>query len=91
MDGLRLIAQGALVANAAETALTGFSRPDQAPEFFRISMDMKPAGSGGGDFEKQVGAFLDELTLSVADPTDQRNLELPAREERVVDYEVIEQ
>lgn len=91
ISALRLIAQGALVANAAETALTGFTRPDQAPEFFRISMDMEAAGGSGGEFEKQVTAFLDELTLTVADPTDQSNLELPAREERVAEYEVIEQ
>ena len=57
----------------------------ELPEWVGRLMDQKDAGSGSGnpELDKAVDAFFEGFSVSVADPTEERNLSLPAQEERV--------
>jgi hypothetical protein len=90
-DKLRSVMKDALLRNAAETALTLNNNSEQAPDLLRITMDMPSANSDKdvSPLEEVVDDFLGGLTLTVADPTDKRNLSLPAKEVCDVDYEVL--
>ncbi len=46
----------------------------------------KTVGGGSKEQEAAVMEFIKSVPLTVADPTDQRNLNLPAREKRAHDY-----
>jgi len=63
----------------------------ELPEWVGRLMDQKDSGasSGNNDMDRAIDVFFEDLSISVADPTDERNLNLPAREERAGSYEVI--
>jgi hypothetical protein len=88
---LRDVMKDALLRSATETALTLTSRSDQAPELLRITLDSseEDAGAKIGEYERAVADFMGDLSITVANPKDERNLSLPAREELDVEYEVI--
>lgn len=88
---LREVMKDALLRNATETALTLTSRSDQAPDLMRLTLDMSDAGDAGSGsgYEDAVAEFMGGIGLAVANPRDQRNLSLPAREELDAEYEVI--
>ena len=73
-----------------ELALSGSIRQDQV-EVVRIALE-KPKGEGAGgglspEFETALTSFVEAMSLSVADPTNEHNLSLPARERRAREYE----
>ena len=92
LESLARIARGMVMISATEQALSGSIAREQVPELLRISMDISQSARGGRSESDDVAArtaeFMKSLGVSVADPTDNRNLELPAREEREADYEV---
>jgi len=81
---------------ATEFALTATSRPDQALDIIRIATELVKADeeeakaaniSAEGSAEAAIADFVSNLSISVADPTDQANLSLPKEEKRVTNYE----
>lgn len=76
-----------------QVAMMSFSasRSHELPEWVGKLMDQKDSGQGAGnsDMDRAIDAFFDGLGISVADPTEQRNLELDAREERFGECEVV--
>lgn len=57
-------------------------------EHLKLVLDKKEekGGNSGDQLAKATAEFMAGLELTVADPTKQHNLELPAREARVADY-----
>jgi len=87
---LRRMTQEVLLTQLA-TLSFGAGAGRDMPEWTARMLEIGPDASRGGSdgFEKAIDTFFDELAISVADPTDERNLSLPAREPRVADYEVV--
>lgn len=77
------------LATLSFSAGVGRELPEWAGGLLNAKDDMQKAGNTS-DFEKSLDAFFEGLSIAVADPTDNRNLTLPAREARVADYEVVQ-
>ncbi len=81
-----------LRSNVLELSLTVAARhesPDWLRAFTELANKEMESGMGGdSNFDEAAGLFLDAIGISVADPTDQSNLELPAREPRAIPCEV---
>lgn len=90
---LRELASSTLLKNSVETAFTIGSRGDQAAEIMRFSIENGArddvAVNVEDDVHKALNTFMSTMSLSVADPSDERNLRLPAREDCAVAYEVV--
>ncbi len=87
------IMKDVLVRNSIETSMGVAGRPDLAPEFLKLSLEGDQEDQSGGSLtEKQhleaIDSFMSQVTMTVADPTDERNLKVPAREPREGQYEV---
>lgn len=81
-----------MIKHAMETSLT-LGNSYEVPEWLRIVVESgkdEKVAAADEDLLSAVDTFLDGYALSVADPTEERNLNLPKREARVADYEVIE-
>lgn len=77
-----------LRSNVLELSLTVAAR-HESPDWLRAftelaNKEMDAEVGGDSSFEEAAGQFLDSLGISVADPTDASNLELPAREPRAI-------
>lgn len=76
----------------AEFALSANSR-HEAPEGLRMLIEWKhEAGSSGGSDDKMsdaISTFLGDMGITVADPTEASNLQLPAAEPRYIECEVV--
>lgn len=75
---LRDILNDTLLKNSVETALTMGTRPDVAAELLKITLDNTSPDDtntdGGGELGKAVRSFMDNISLTVADPTEPHNL-----------------
>lgn len=88
---LREMIDSVLHSQVAELSLSACSRhdlPDWIGSFLTKADEARKAG-GSDDYQEALGSFLDGISMSVADPTANRNLNLPAREPRAVEIEVI--
>jgi len=87
---LRRMTNEVLLAQMAMFSFAAGSGRDM-PEWMGKLIEKKEAdvSQGGGEMDKALDSFFSGLAISVADPTDERNLSLPAREARVADYEVV--
>jgi len=76
----------------AEFALSASSR-HEAPEGLRMLIEWKHEAAGGGGVDDKmsdaISTFLGDLGITVADPTESRNLQLPAAEPRHIECEVV--
>jgi hypothetical protein len=84
---IRTMVETILHSQLAEVAFSAATRqdlPDWITAFLAKVDDAKAPGSSDAEVSGHVVSFLDGLALSVADPTDTRNLNLPAREARAI-------
>jgi hypothetical protein len=67
-----------------ETAMAIAHMPIEAVELLKLTMESmtEDVHETDTDVNEAVASFMSELALTVADPTDKRNLTLPARELR---------
>ena len=84
------LVEGIMHSHVAELAFSAGSR-SELPEWVggflgRVEDQRRKGGAGGDDYAEAISSFLGGMGLSVADPTDERNLSLPAREPRAVEY-----
>ena len=88
---MREMIDSVLHSQVAELALSACSRhdlPDWIGAFITKADEARKAG-GSDDYQEALSTFLDGVSLSVADPTATSNLNLPAREPRAIEVEVI--
>lgn len=90
---LKSITRDVLMKTSVESALSYGSRGDIAHEYMRMAFNKdnfeNEEKSLDTDYEKAIDAFFSGIGISVADSTDQRNLEAPKQEPREADYEVV--
>jgi hypothetical protein len=83
-----------LAAHSPEIALMAGHRPEQAAEMLKLTIgdgspDTGRTGVGSAENAAAVEKFVSNLPISVANPTEERNLSLPERELRSHEYEVV--
>jgi hypothetical protein len=87
------LAKELIIRNSFDIAATMAGRSDIAADTLKIALDVdrdsKETRTSGDDaVGRSVSAFMEQLGISVADPTDPSNLKPPARELREAEYEV---
>lgn len=87
---IRTMVQDVLYAQAANLCFAS-QHVHETPDWFRAIVEDKGGGKGSSndDLGNAIDKFFDGMGISVADPTNESNLSLPAREERAVEYEVV--
>lgn len=88
---LSKVLRGTMVVMSTEQAIGGSFGYENGAELLRMSIDVandSSSGDSGDELGDQVANFVKGLGLSVADPTEESNLRLPAREMREAEYEV---
>lgn len=88
----REVIERALVQNSLETAISTGNNPEVAYQLLTTTVEKltpKDDGQSADDeYQEAVTAFVQSVGISVADPTQDANLKLPARELRESEYEV---
>jgi hypothetical protein len=88
----RDVIERALVQNSLETAISAGNNPEVAYQLLATTVDkltnIEAEENSGSKDQDTITAFVQNIGITVADPTNEANLKLPAREIRESEYEV---